>query len=41
MALEELLDAIHKDLRTGRFTSEAAVSNGIVLPVLNALGGPW
>jgi predicted type IV restriction endonuclease len=34
------VSVVQKDLRTGRFTSEAAVSNGIVLPLLHELGWP-
>lgn len=40
MTLKELLDGKKNDLRYGRFTSEAAVSQGIVLPLLNELGWP-
>ena len=40
MALAELLKRIQEDLRRGRFTSEAAVSQGVVLPLLHELGWP-
>jgi len=40
MALAELLRRIQEDLRRGRFTSEAAVSQGVVLPLLHELGWP-
>ncbi len=40
MNLECQLDQIKGALRQGRFTSEAAVSQGIVLPTLHALGWP-
>lgn len=39
-ALEELVQRIQGDLRQGRFPSEAAVSQGVVLPLLNKLGWP-
>ena len=38
--IKELLERIKNDLQFGRFTSEAAVSQGIVLPILNELGWP-
>jgi hypothetical protein len=40
MALKELLVNKKNDLRYGRFTSEAAVSQGIILPILNEIGWP-
>ncbi len=40
MTMEDHLSRIRTSLREGRFTSEAAVSQGIVLPTLNALGWP-
>ena len=40
MALKELLENKRSDLRAGRFSSEAAVSQGIVLPLLNELNWP-
>jgi hypothetical protein len=40
MQLEEQIERIRESLRQGRFTSEASVSNGIVLPILNALEWP-
>ena len=40
MAPAELLTRIQEDLRRGRFTSEAAVSQGVVLPLLHELGWP-
>ena len=36
--LEETLTRIQQSIRRGAFPSEAAVSTGIVLPILNALG---
>lgn len=40
MPLTEDLDNIRSDLQKGVFTSEASVSHGIVLRLLNALGWP-
>ena len=40
MTLDELITSIQADLRSGRFTSEASVSQGVVLPVLHELGWP-
>jgi hypothetical protein len=40
MNLSNQIEEIRKGLRHGLFTSEAAVSQGIVLPILNALGWP-
>ena len=40
MHMEDLLTGIKVALREGRFTSEAAVSQGVVLPILNVLGWP-
>lgn len=40
MDLHSQIELIRKSLRDGRFTSEAAVSQGIVLPVLQGLGWP-
>jgi len=40
MGLEDHIDRLRRALREGRFTSEAAVSQGAVLPTLNALGWP-
>jgi predicted type IV restriction endonuclease len=37
---EELVQRVQADLRKGRFPSEAAVSLGVVLPLLNKLGWP-
>ncbi|MDX2194213.1 MAG: hypothetical protein NW201_12725 [Gemmatimonadales bacterium] len=38
--LSDLINRVRQDLRTGRFASEAAVSQGVVLPVLHELGWP-
>jgi predicted type IV restriction endonuclease len=38
--LRDVIEHIQNDLRSGRFTNEAAVSQGIVLPVLYELGWP-
>ena len=38
--LRDVIERIQNDLRSGRFTNEAAVSQGIVLPVLYELGWP-
>ncbi len=38
--IEELIEQIRRDLRAGRFSNEAAVSQGIVLPLLNELKWP-
>ena len=38
MALDETISQVQENLRKGRFPSEAAVSTGAVLPILNALG---
>ena len=38
--LRDVIEQIQNDLRSGRFTNEAAVSQGIVLPVLYELGWP-
>ena len=40
MSLEETIADIQKELRKGSFANERAVSNGAVLPVLNALQWP-
>lgn len=40
MTIENHLANIRNALREGRFTSEAAVSQGVVLPTLHALGWP-
>jgi predicted type IV restriction endonuclease len=39
-ALEELIQRVQGDLRQGRFPSEAAISQGVVLPLLDKLGWP-
>lgn len=39
-ALEQAVSRVQADLRSGRFTNEAAVSQGAVLPLLQALGWP-
>lgn len=38
--LEQAVSRVQADLRAGRFTNEAAVSQGAVLPILQALGWP-
>ena len=40
MALEDTIQKIQGNLRTGSFSNEASVSNGAVLPILNDLGWP-
>lgn len=40
MALADLLKRIQEELRRGRFTSEAAVSQGVALPLPHELGWP-
>jgi predicted type IV restriction endonuclease len=40
MELKEHINEISASLRTGNFSNEAAVSNGIVLRLLHALGWP-
>ena len=40
MSLAEFLGRMQEDLRRGRFISEAAVSQGVVLPLLHELGWP-
>lgn len=40
MSLEDQIERLIEGLRQGRFTSEAAVSQGAVLPTLNALDWP-
>ena len=40
MSLREMLSQIQDDLRRGRFTSAAAVSQGVVLPLLHKLAWP-
>ncbi len=40
MDLEQEIEGIREGIKTGRFTSEAAVSQGIVLRLLHALGWP-
>lgn len=40
MTLSNQIEEVKKGLTQGLFTSEAAVSQGIVLPILNALGWP-
>ena len=40
MALEDTIQKIQENLRTGSFSNEASVSNGAVLPILNDLGWP-
>lgn len=40
MGLEDTIQQLQRDLRSGRFTNEAAVSQGAVLPILSALGWP-
>ena len=38
--IQEAIERIQHDLRNGRFTNEAAVSQGVVLPLLHELGWP-
>ena len=40
MAINNHIEKVRQGLREGRFTSEAAVSQGILLPALNELGWP-
>jgi len=40
MDLFERIDQIRIDLKSGRFINEAAICQGIILPILNALGWP-
>lgn len=40
MALANHIEKVREGLRVGRFTSEAAVSQGILLPALHGLGWP-
>jgi hypothetical protein len=40
MTINEQIEKIKEAIRQGRFTSEAAVSQGILLPFLNTLGWP-
>jgi len=40
MAIANHIEKVRQDLREGRFTSEAAVSQGILLPALHELGWP-
>ena len=40
MSIEDAITQIREDLNKGSFKNEAAVSNGAVLPILQALGGP-
>lgn len=40
MDLEQEIEVIREGIKAGRFTSEAAVSQGIVLRLLHALGWP-
>lgn len=40
MAIANHIEKVRKGLREGRFTSEAAVSQGILLPALHELGWP-
>lgn len=40
MAIANHIEKVRHGLREGRFTSEAAVSHGILLPALHALGWP-
>ncbi|MGD9489063.1 MAG: hypothetical protein AB7W47_13640 [Calditrichaceae bacterium] len=40
MAIANFIENVRMGLREGRFTSEAAVSQGILLPALNELGWP-
>ena len=40
MAINNHIEKVRQGLREGRFTSEAAVSQGILLPALNELGSP-
>ena len=40
MTLAQQIITVKENLRAGRFTNEAAVSQGIILPVLSALGWP-
>lgn len=40
MAISKHIEKVRDGLREGRFTSEAAVSQGILLPALHALGWP-
>jgi len=40
MGLSDLLKKVQNELRQGAFTSEASVSQGILLPALNELGWP-
>ena len=38
--MEELILRIRETMRTGQFVNEASITNGVVLPILNALGWP-
>jgi len=40
MAIANHIEKVRQGLREGRFTSEAAVSQGILLPALHELGWP-
>jgi len=40
MGIDKHLEKIREELRQGKFTSEAAVSHGILLPTLHELGWP-
>lgn len=40
MELQEFIGIVQQSIKTGRFTNEAAVSQGIVVPILRMLGWP-
>ena len=40
MTLCEQIESVKKRIRQGEFSSEAAISQGVVLPILNSLGWP-
>ena len=40
MAIANHIEKVRQGIREGRFTSEAAVSQGILLPALHELGWP-
>ena len=40
MALVDVIQQVKADLRAGRFANEAAISQSVVLPILQSLGWP-
>src|SRR5688500_12535381 len=40
MTLTSVIERVREAMRTGQYVNEAAISHGVVLPILNELGWP-